>query len=245
MASLHNLHCMLMKAITFEPTMRRNGRELRLNANEEKRHGCFVPILDRIDSCMNTMLAMYCKLYVVQFVFHPEFAADNNVLISDLMRVVKKQLERKYRSKLAYGWVREAGKNGKHHHHIVLLLNGNRVQAQQPIRDCVFKIFADREQPRPGFNERAHKVLRRDLTSYVNAFYHLSYLAKVSTKGRKPKTTNEYSFSRLKAPEGAPARRKTTSKASIRVEVISASCSTNQALNVPIESHVDLNSEGI
>ena len=188
-----------MKTMTFEPSIRLGDRTLRINTGERQQLGCFVQILARINSSLEAMLSRYCKIYVVQFVFHPDQPVGNNALISDLMRVICKQLERAYRSKLAYGWVRETGQNGNPHYHIVLILNANKVRHQYGIRERVCRIIETRDHPRPAFNTKSHLIHRHDDETYQQAFHHLSYLAKTSTKGQKPKTANEYSFSRLKA----------------------------------------------
>ena len=188
-----------MKTMTFEASIRLGDRTLAINTGERQQLGCFVAILTRINSSMESMLSRYCKIYVVQFVFHPGNSMGDNALISDLMRVIRKQLERCYRSKLAYGWVRETGQNGATHYHVVLILNANKVRHQHGIRERVCRIIETRDYPRPSFNPKSHLIHRHDDETYQQAFHHLSYLAKTSTKGQKPKTANEYSFSRLKA----------------------------------------------
>ena len=185
--------------MTFEASIRLGERTLRINTGERQQFGCFVEILARINSSLDSMLSRYCKIYVVQFVFHPDQPVGNNTLISDLMRVIRKQLERAYRSKLVYGWVRETGQNGAPHYHVVLILNANKVRHQHGIRERVCRIIESRDHPRPAFNSKSHLIHRHDDETYQQAFHHLSYLAKTSTKGQKPKTANEYSFSRLKA----------------------------------------------
>lgn len=188
-----------MKTITFEKTIMLNGQRLPINTDAKRKLGCFVDILKRIHHQVSAMSDRYCKVHIVFFNFHLlEYQPDNDI-VSDLMRVIKKQLKRYYRSELAYGWVRETGKNEIPHYHVTLMLNGNAVNNQHCFRSRIVKIFKARESyaTEPHFSVGEHTVFRNESASWADAFYHLSYMAKVSTKGRKPHYTNDYSLTRL------------------------------------------------
>ena len=176
------------------------GREYQINANKSKKQGCFIEILRAIDSNLTAMLSYHCKVFVVQFVVHCRDYEAKNRGMSNLMRVIKKRLARKYGClRVAGGWVREtgAGGGGVQHYHVAVFLDGSRVRWNLGVQVLVNEILEARGYSRPSFR-RSHMVRRSDEESIQGAFYHLSYLAKTRSKSNRLPATNDYSFSRLK-----------------------------------------------
>lgn len=188
-----------MKRVTMDSSIAIDGHQYSINTNKSKRQGCFVEILCRIESNLTAMLSYHCKVFVVQFVVHCREYEAKNKGISNLLRVIKKRLLRKYGSaRLAGGWVRETGKSGVQHYHLAILLDGNKVRRSMGVQNLVNEILEVRDYPRASFN-KSHMLLRGNEQSIQETFYHLSYLAKTRSKSNRLPTTNDYSFSRLKA----------------------------------------------
>jgi hypothetical protein len=186
-----------MKKIIVTSTVELGSGQLRINANAQKGHGCFYEILAKTHENMNALLSYHCKIFVIQFSFNPYDFTPTNQPISKIMATLKKRLRRKYNlARLASGWVRETGESGVQHYHVVLMLDGNKVNRQGSVMALVKEVLESRGYPAPHFST-PHTVKRGQTEDFSKAFYHLSYLAKVNTKGSKPKATNDYSFSRL------------------------------------------------
>ena len=187
-----------MKRVTMDNTIVIDGREYTINANKSKRQGCFVEILRKIESNLMAMLSYHCKVLVVQFVVHCHDHEARNQGMSDLMRVIKKRLSRKYGgSRVAGGWARETGGSGVQHYHVAIFLNGNNVRWNSGVQKLVNEVLETRGYPRPSFSP-SHMVYREDERGIQEAFYHLSYLAKTRSKSDRLPATNDYSFSRIR-----------------------------------------------
>ena len=174
-----------------------NGQLLNINTNPEKGQGCYLQILVKTFESMTAILSYHCKIYVVQFSFNPYDFSPTNAPISRVIAVIKKRLIRRYKfSRIVTGWVRETGQSGIQHYHVALMMDGNKINRQGAVMSLITEILESRNFPAPHFT-KPHMVKRGDWEAFKRAFYHLSYIAKVTSKGDKPKTTNEYSFSRL------------------------------------------------
>jgi hypothetical protein len=187
-----------MKAVTLSSSFELNGLHLPINTNAEKGQGCYLAILQRAGENLVGMLSFHSKVYVLQFGFCPYTYAANNLAMSRLMEKFKKRLVAKYKAlRVAGGWVRETGASGVQHYHVVLMLDGHKVNKRGAVLALVKAMLEARGYPAPHFT-KAHMVSRGDAISLAEAFYHLSYLAKIRTKGKRPSPTNDFSFARLK-----------------------------------------------
>lgn len=174
------------------------GEHFRINVDPSKGQGCFYEVLAKTHESMMTLLSYHCKILVVQFSFNPCENLPTNAPISRLVAVIKRRLCRRYKfARLVTGWVRETAGTGFPHYHVVLMLDGNKVNRQGGVMELVKEILESRGYPAPHFTTKTHMISRSDHSAFAKAFYHLSYLAKVNTKGSRPKCTNDYSFSRL------------------------------------------------
>lgn len=191
-----------MKRVIMDSEIELNGENYRINTNKSKGQGCFVEILRAIQSNLASMLSFHCKVYVVQFVVHCHVYEQKNSGISDLMRVFKKRLSRRYGlSRVSGGWVRETGQSGVQHYHVVIFLDGNKVRWFRGVQNLVVEIMKVRGYPWPSFM-KSHMVRRDEREGMNETFYHLSYMAKIRSKSGRSPSTNDYSFSRLKAKRG-------------------------------------------
>jgi hypothetical protein len=187
-----------MKTITYADEIAFEGVLLPIKTpNARAGDGCYVEILDSMYNNLSAMLSQYSKVLVVQFGFMClDYSLDNRGM-SNLVRVIKRRVGRRYGKPLALCWVRSVTASGYLHYHVALMLNGHRIRSQYSLWPLIRQILDQRNYLTPGFSEGQHLVVRDDLESARKAFQHLSYLAKVRTKGRRPHQTKDFSSTRL------------------------------------------------
>jgi hypothetical protein len=171
-----------------------------LPINASARQGCYEVILRRMHEQIQAMLSHHCKVLVFMVIFHSTDYSSTNLLFSRLARKLKKKLTAKQGLKrVGYVWVRERDERDAQHYHLALFLDGNRVQKPHTVFTLCSEIWEGWNQPRPSFPQgRSFYILRRgDDSVYREAFRHLSYLAKVRTKGDRPSSTNDYYTSQI------------------------------------------------
>lgn len=186
-----------VKLITLDSSIRIAGRDYVINTKKATKKGCFVEILYAIEANLSAMLSYHCKVYVVQLIIHCHEHESQNRGVSRLMAVFKKRLCSRYeKCRVSGGWVRETGKSGVQHYHVALLLDGNKVRWSSGIQGLLNKILDSWNYPIASFTH-PHMLNRFNEQKLQDAFYHLSYLAKTSTKKDRLPATNDFSFSRL------------------------------------------------
>lgn len=189
-----------MKRITFDGQfMLPDGSVYSINAQQKQ--GCYVEILEKMHEQLQAMQSHHSKVLVMLAIFHVNDYTETNELFSRFMRKLVKILKNGYGFKrVGYLWVREHGQGEAQHYHLALFLDGNKVRRSNEVFDMCVNIWEGWNQPRPAFpSKRSYYMLKRnDDKIYREAFYHLSYLSKTRTKEYRPKSTNDYSTSRLK-----------------------------------------------
>jgi len=187
-----------MKQVTLDNSIRINGRDYLINTKKSAKKGCYVEILCAIEANLSAMLSYHCKVFVVQFVIHCYHYEARNRGVSRLMAVFKKRLSCRFgKCRTSGGWVRETGESGVQHYHIAIFLDGNKVRWSRSVQELVNEVLENRNYPIASFT-KPHMVDHVNEQKLQSAFYHLSYLAKTSTKSDRLPTTNDFSFSRLK-----------------------------------------------
>jgi hypothetical protein len=187
--------------VTFDKVVEIKGHKFVIN-NPTYGKGCFVGILHKIFSQLSSMHSHHCKVFVCLQIYHlHDYSADNE-LFSDFIQKYKKRLKRRFKLiRIGFVWVREHGEGEAQHYHLVLFLDGNKIQFHHHVFDLAEEIWVGWNQPRPAFpSDKSFYNLKRDDWSAIDGvLYHLSYMAKVHTKERKPLTINRYDGSRLKS----------------------------------------------
>lgn len=190
-----------MHKITFDREIEFERRRVEIN-NPPSCKGCFVGILDKIVSQLSAMLSHHYKVLICMEIFPVVDFSEDNKLFSRFIEKFKKRLRTRFGlSRVGYVWVREHGKSEAQHYHLVLFLDGNKVNIHHSIFKIAEEMWTARNQPRPAFpsSRSYYNLTRGQWTSVDEAIYHLSYMAKVHTKENKPLTTNRYEGSRIKS----------------------------------------------
>jgi len=178
-------------SISFDDTI--------LGINGNKKQGCFVEILARINEQMKAMLSHHCKILVVRFDLHVENYTPDNRIMSSYIRKIRKKLIAHYGfRRLGFVWVREVERAKKQHYHIALFLDGNKAQnSRMTIAICEtvaksWDLFL--YTPKNCY----YRISRDDQMAYQEAYLRLSYMTKERGKGYKANRANDYSTSRIK-----------------------------------------------
>lgn len=163
-------------------------------------------ILMKTYNQMNAMLSHHCKVLVIRFDLRMTEYSPTNEVVSEIMRVMVKQLKQHYKMKrVGYVWAREQASSDKQHYHCALMIDGNKTRHPKKVLERLECITDARNQLPPYTPKNCYyNVTRGDLKAFSSALYRLSYLAKVNTKGMRPTFTNDYSTSRVKHNSNQP-----------------------------------------
>ena len=184
-----------MKHIHYEDWYWFNDYAWRVNA---RKSGLYTHILRPILSQFNNMLVKHSKVFVYRFDIRVAGYTEDNKVISDLIRRLKKRIKAHYRiGNISYCWVREQERSKHQHYHLVFLLDGQKVRHPYQLNKWIaaYSEFFDLKPYWAGY----HNV-RRDQADYEmkaqQACYHVSYLAKSRGKGYRSAYTQDYGVCR-------------------------------------------------
>ena len=184
-----------MKHIHYEDWYWFNNYAWRVNA---RKSGLYTHILRPILSQFNDMLVKHSKVFVYRFDIRVACYTEDNKIISDLVRRLKKRIKVHYRTAdMSYCWVREQERSKHQHYHLVFLLYGRKVRYPYKLNKWIaaYSEFFDLKPHWAGY----HNV-RRDQADYEvkaqEACYHISYLAKSRGKGYRSAYTQDFGTSR-------------------------------------------------
>lgn len=156
-----------------------------LPINADHDYKCIPLLVERMADEFWAALELHSKVLAVRIDLHTDEPGMKNNAIEDLLRWLKQDLKRTYRMKnIGHVWVREFGKKKKRHWHLVLLLDGNILQNSWALTEKIktyweqTKRFGDVKIPRKPFKQ----IIRGDESSFNEAFYRSSYLAKERSK---------------------------------------------------------------
>jgi hypothetical protein len=123
---------------------------------------------------------------------------EDNKIISDLIRQLKKRNKAHYRAAdMSYYWVREQEGSKHQHYHLVFLLDGQKVRHPYKLNKWIatYSDFFDLKPYWAGYHN-----IRRDEADYEmkarQACYQISYLAKSRGKGYKSINTRDFGVNR-------------------------------------------------
>lgn len=146
----------------------------------------FLEVMEELDSQVSSMLSHHSRVLFLRLdVRCYEFSSTNKVM-SDFMRLLKRRLIARYGfTRVGYLWVREVSKAKKQHYHLVLLLDGNKVQHPKKVIEIAEDVGFDLYLPKIYTPKNCFlKLDRHDKSQLARAIYRGSYLAKTRTKTR-------------------------------------------------------------
>lgn len=166
--------------------------------------GVLTKLMKKLMDQLFFSLTRYSRILALRVDFRAYDEAPTNQLISDFFKRIIPAFERKYRSSVAYVWVREVGQESKHpHYHAAFLFNGHRVNHPSQIIKTIMTDINDRHPCLGCFIPKHcyYHIHREDPVSQQAFIYRISYLAKNETKDKKPIQTKNYHMSRNKPHE--------------------------------------------
>lgn len=180
----------------FKDYLELDNERLKINAGEGK--GIYLEILTRIINQLDMAYSIHKRLLVVRFDLHLRHYTSNNEVISKFIKRTKQWISRNYKIKnIGYAWVRELERAKTQHYHLVLFLDGDKIQYPSKLIKRIKETWSD--------NGHMHKVKNSfyyiDKNNYqeerAEAIYRISYLAKTRGKGYRDPQAKDYETSRL------------------------------------------------
>lgn len=167
-----------------QDTYRYKGLDLLVNADDKYK---VIPLLvERLADEFLAATRLHSKVLAVRFDLHPDDKHIGNKPVEDLMRWFKNNLKRNYRmNNIGHYWVRELCKKGKDTHwHVVVLLDGNKVQSSWTITEKIKRYWEESKLlGRVFIPQNCYtQIVRDDKEAFNEAFYRASYLAKERSK---------------------------------------------------------------
>lgn len=175
-----------------------NGRSFDLPASKQGK-GHYLPILEAVVEQLDALLSYHSKILVFRQDLRLYDGTDTNDPMSTLIRRYRPWLRRRGHKRLGYIWCREQDTSDAQHYHSAFILNANNTRHPKYHINQIehyWEILGNADARTP---KNCYLVIKRgDNTAYQQAFKRLSYLAKVATKDKRDKATNDYSASRIK-----------------------------------------------
>jgi len=121
---------------------------------------------------------------------------------ASMLRVLKgfiRQLKQRYKLKrVGYQWVREIERSAKQHYHLVIAIDGNKVNYPAKIHRLWEMCHERAALPKPFTPKNSYvNVSRGDLRAYRDVIYRMSYLAKCRGKDFSRTWLHNFACSRV------------------------------------------------
>lgn len=182
--------------ITYNKTVNFDGAVLPIQNRDD--WGSYRPALRSIHTQLKNMLSHHCKLLALRTDFHVNSEQWTEGDFSIFLKRSKRQLCKHYQLKrIAHVWARESSKNGSHHYHLVLILDGNKVNHPIVVTNILTQEWVKLGHSHPRRNN--HHILVSSVDDkFLDAFFHFSYLAKIHTKDQQPSGTRNFGSSQVR-----------------------------------------------
>jgi hypothetical protein len=195
-----------MRILTNEPTVTIDGLELPIQnmGKDGKIYNCYVEPLQRFKREIDAMLSHHCKIFILRFDVRIYTNSQTNEVISNFRKSYAERVKRYYKTKnVAYVWCREVEKKKKQHYHFAVIVDGNEAWVAGALLAMAEEVAAIQDLSigycdNPSYLIKRTDLAKGDYSTYNDAFYRLSYLAKERGKTIKAERANSYQTSRIK-----------------------------------------------
>lgn len=198
---------LLMRELTNEPTVIIDGLELPiLNTGKDgKIYNCYVEPLQRFKREIDAMLSHHNRVFILRMDVHVDAHSPTNEKMTRFLRSYVSRIQRNYKTKnVGTIWCREVEKVKKQHYHLAVMVDGsNATRVSKELLRMADEV-AKHQKLSIGYCDNASYLIKRtdlakgDYSTYNDAFYRLSYLAKERGKTIKAERANSYQTSRIK-----------------------------------------------
>jgi len=158
------------------------GQQYRINNSPSL--GCYQEVLTGLYYQLTNLLSHHSRLLFLRLDLKVYRYSKDNKLLSDFLRLLKRNLKSYFGfTRVGYLWVRELSTTDRQHYHLILLLDGNKVQHPKNVINIAEEVAYKCEMPVPYTPKNAYlKISRNDKENFDAAMYRGSYLAKTRSK---------------------------------------------------------------
>lgn len=158
------------------------GQQYRINNSPTL--GCYQEILTGLYYQLTNLLSHHSRLLFLRLDLKVYRYSKDNKLLSYFLRLLKRNLKSYFGfTRVGYLWVRELSITDRQHYHLILLLDGNKVQHPKNVINIAEEVAYTCEMPVPFTPKNAYlKISRNDKENFDAAMYRGSYLAKTRSK---------------------------------------------------------------
>lgn len=181
----------------FKDYLALDNEQLKINAGVDK--GIYLEILTRIINQLDIAYSIHKRLLVFRFDLHLRHYTPNSEILSRFIKRTKQWISRNYKMKdIGHGWVRELERAKAQHYHLVLFLDGDKIQHPSKLIKRIKETWSDNghmpviKNPFYFIDKDNYQEMRGE------AIDRLSYLAKTRGKRYRDPQAKDYGTSRLK-----------------------------------------------
>jgi hypothetical protein len=170
----------------------------RLEICNSQRYGVYKEIVLVFIDQLDAAITIHKRALVLRLDFRTNYYTETNKRFSTFIKNIKQWIERHYGIyNTGYQWVREQETSKKQHYHLVLILDGDKIQNPKKLNEVIKEKWlpnGSTYKPKNCFyyiDKHNHQKER------TKAIYRASYMAKSRGKGIRPAQTKDYGSSRL------------------------------------------------
>ena len=162
-------------------------------------YGIYKEILLSFINQLDTSINLHKRVLFIRLDFHINYHTATNDKFSNFLKQIKQWITRNYGiDKIGHQWVREQEKSKKQHYHLVLLLDGNKIQNPKKLNETIREKWGPRGSIYIPENCYIYIDKHNVSKARPEAIYRASYMAKIRGKSYRDLQTKDYSSSRLK-----------------------------------------------
>jgi len=177
-----------------------NGEQIRINIGSNA-GGVYYEIIKRMIDQLDIAIKIHKRVLVHQFILSTNYYTPNSKRVTNLMKNLKQKIRRDYGIKqIGHAWVREQEKVKKQHYHVVLFLDGNKIQHPKKLNAIIKTMWEPYHGHVPVIRNPFYYIKKNDNATRLEAIWRISYSAKIRGKGYRDLQANDYQSSRLKHP---------------------------------------------
>ena len=175
-----------------------NGEQIRINIGDNN-GGVYYEIIKRMIDQLDIAIKIHNRVLVHQFILSTNYYTPNSKRVTNLMKNLKQKIRRDYGIKqIGHAWVREQERAKKQHYHVVLFLDGNKIQHPKKLNAIIKTMWEPYHGHVPVIRNPFYYIKKNDNATRLEAIWRISYSAKIRGKGYRDPQANDYQTSRLK-----------------------------------------------
>jgi len=177
-----------------------NDEQIRINIGDNN-GGVYYEIIKRMIDQLDIAIKIHNRVLVHQFILSTNYYTPNSKRVTNLMKNLKQKIRRDYGIKqIGHAWVREQEKVKKQHYHVVLFLDGNKIQHPKKLNAIIKTMWEPYHGHVPVIRNPFYYIKKNDNATRLDVIWRISYTAKIRGKGHRDEQANDYGASRLKYP---------------------------------------------